>query len=130
MLRVPLIAVLALLMALPHGICFCDFLHAAPQHVGCWEQPGCCETQMPEVPAPPADDTDDHDRDCPCKLREVPAVSHAAANATELANATLTMLNDAAPPASFEVVVGDASHSLSFMPFDGTVPLTLRALRI
>lgn len=124
MLRMPLIAVLALLVALPHGICFCDLLHAEPPH-----SDSCCETQAPYAPIQPTDDADDHERDCPCKLREVLAVSPAPAP-LDLDDVSFSILTDAANASLFAVMVGDLSRSSSFMPYDGPVPLTVRALRI
>ena len=124
MFRAPLIAVLTLLVALPHGVCFCDFLHAAPPR-----SESCCESQSPQAPVDPTDDADDHERDCPCKLREVLAGNPAPATVA-VDGVSFGLMSDAFHASTFFAPTADVSRSASFMPFDDARPLILRALRI
>ena len=123
MLRLPLTAVLVLLVALPQGICFCDFLHSNPV-----QTESCCEPQSCQAPVQPSDDADDHDRDCSCKLREVLGVSPAPIQ-PGLDDAPFS-IPAAAGAMELTAKTHVLSRSSSFMPFDGPMPLTLRALRI
>jgi hypothetical protein len=63
MFRTFLSLVLVPILALPHGMCFCHYIEAAPLP----QDPSCTH----ELPATPPESPDDHDADCPCKLREV-----------------------------------------------------------
>ena len=69
MIRVLLISVVTLLLALPHGVCFCEFVHAAH-----------CESEADE----PEDAPDEHDADCSCKLIHV--MVHAPAELNSVAD--------------------------------------------
>ena len=51
MIRIALISVVTLLLALPHGICFCEYVHTS-QHL-----------------TEPEDTPDEDDQDCCCKLQ-------------------------------------------------------------
>jgi hypothetical protein len=121
MFRLSTIAVLALLMALPRGVCFCDWLHAsASTHdVACEIAP----------PISPTDESDDHERDCPCKLRDVATVSPAPIapidGGAEFAHEVATDRDT-----TFRFDAFSNIRPSTFMPFDGSLPLTLRALRI
>ena len=61
MLRALLTLVLTTLVALPHGVCFCEFLHAASP-----TEEECCHSLPLE--SAPTEPEDDPDHDCPCRL--------------------------------------------------------------
>ena len=69
MFRAFVASILMLLVALPHGVCFCDFVHASSH-----ENETACDAGDCTDPAPPPDEPDDHDDDCACKLRDVMAL--------------------------------------------------------
>ena len=74
MFRVGLTIVLTALLALPHGVCFCEFVQAAPAQ----EEVRCpCENPLTQE-ASPSEPEEDHEKDCPCKLREVMAAQQLA----------------------------------------------------
>lgn len=70
MIRVPVTALLMVLVALPHGVCFCHFVSAETPH----EEQHCCQSAAC-LPAAPADEPCHDDADCSCKLRDVAAVN-------------------------------------------------------
>ena len=119
MFRVLLVFVLALLVALPHGICFCQYAEAVPP---CFE-PTCCESE-----APPADNHEDHDADCSCKLRESLAAGPAPVDAQRD-----DCVSFAAFPAAHEfngTSINDPACFGQMRVLAGPVPLILCALRI
>src|SRR5262245_51776972 len=104
MLRVSFKFVLMLFVALPYGVCFCQYVEASPAR----EASDCCES---ETPAP--EETPDHDADCPCKLREVPAAGPAPVEAARDLSALFALIVTA-DPAIAQAVDPDRDQSPHF----------------
>ncbi len=125
MLRLPLTAVLIGIMALPHGICFCHYVEAAPP---CLE-PVCCESHE-TTQIPPADAPEDHDQDCLCCKRQVPTTSPAPVDAKRDGSfnfATFLAVNDTL---TVKANAFSLDCSTPFRLLVEPIPLILCALRI
>ena len=103
MFRALLSLVLVPILALPHGMCFCHYVEAAPFHV---EPNG----DTCEAPATPAESPDDHDADCPCKLREVAADNTATIEVTRNLDLVQLACDVPAAPPSADVVGQSGTH--------------------
>jgi len=119
MLRALLTTIVMSLVALPHGICFCDLVHAAvPALEPCHEDDDREQSQNQE---------DDHDKDCDCTLRDTMAPSQTT---------SVKQLGDSAPLCVLCQLdpIGNQSRAGVIDPQpNGTetpIPLILCALRI
>lgn len=116
MFRTAITIALMVLVGMPHGLCFCHYVEAAP---AC--QPAtCCEAPQP------ADDHDDED--CPCQLRETLAPGATPVHVEPDDALALCCSRSDGFDSISPAVAGDSS--CLFPPSHGPVPLIPCALRI
>lgn len=121
MVRLPLTVLLMLLLSLPHGVCFCQILRAeAPR-----QEAACCESS-PAAPAPT--EPDDDEGDCSCMLREVSA-QQPTAPVIEVSDLQICIVPDEGIAIKSLQRMLETRSSISFTPFDISIPLAVRALR-
>ena len=126
MFRRVLTAVLMSFVSLPHGVCFCHVLHAAPTQ----PEPVCCEAIPTESDSQPNDESDEHEKNCSCMLSEVPALQRSLSATSEFDKSVWCFLLNVESVASKADSSLDPAPSERFTSLDEPIPLIVRALRI
>jgi hypothetical protein len=113
MFRASLATLLIALLAMPHGICFCELLQSA--------------IAQKATLSNDEDTPDEHETDCPCKLRHDMASLHGTDNA-DLTPAHFLAVADFVP--AFDITPPTAISTTLSTPFDQPITLIPCALRI
>jgi hypothetical protein len=121
MVRAVLSLVLMPMLALPHGVCFCQFVEAGPTR----SEPVRCECETPDAPP---ENPDDDDGDCSCKLREVAVRSTAPFEHINGDDLALYAVDGLISVQSTDI--SGADHIPPFRACPESLPLILCALRI
>jgi hypothetical protein len=133
MFRGFLTVVLVALLAMPQGVCLCPSALAGTPEVEPASESCCAQSKSEPVPptSKPEDDPDDHERDCPCKLRQVLASDAASSIGSVRDDQTGFLVFAGANLAivSFADIPVDLQLQL-FKSLDSPIPLILCALRI